>query len=34
MVDKLGPIPEQFLNMNKAFKEQYIQITKDRSPDA
>ena len=23
MVDKLGPIPEKFLNMNKAFKEQY-----------
>lgn len=34
MVDKLGPIPEKFLNMNKAFKEQYNQIMKDWSPEA
>lgn len=34
MVDKLGPIPEKFLNLNKSFKEQYFQMMKDKSPEA
>jgi len=34
MVDKLGPIPEKFLNLNKSFKDQYNKMMKDKSPEA
>lgn len=30
MIEKLGPIPEAFLDSNKAFKDHYKSIMKDR----
>lgn len=30
MIEKLGPIPEKFLNSNKAFKDHYKNLMKER----